>query len=123
MISSLLTDIYNNTLHKYLDSDEKILSYTIQMHFLELFNSVNFIKIRCGSIYYLYNEEVWFELVDQDLGKPYLYFSYDSIGFVLKNKYNIEYDDIQLLIHNVIEQHTELGSVIPIQNLGLSINN
>jgi hypothetical protein len=63
-----------------------------------------------NSIFFKKNGEVVFK---QDTKYMYLECNYNEIWSVFENKFSFEYDDIQSLIMNVVEEHLNWRGVTP----------
>jgi chromosome segregation ATPase len=88
--------------------------------FKSLLNGLE-IEIRDGypdSVFYKKNGKVFFQLF-QDLEIKHLWVDYDLVWSVLRNKYKLNYDEIQEFIENMVEKHLKLGIVIPLEVIGL----
>jgi hypothetical protein len=68
---------------------------------------------RPDSIYYKKNGRIFFELF-QIPEKRYFWCDYDLVWSVLKNKYNLDYDETQEFITRMVEQHLKLAALTPI---------
>jgi chromosome segregation ATPase len=71
------------------------------------------------SVFYKKNGKVFFQLF-QNLEIKHLWVDYDLVWSVLRNKYKLNYDEIQEFIENMVEKHLKLGIVIPLKVMGLN---
>jgi hypothetical protein len=67
------------------------------------------------SIFYKLNDNIVMEIeiTDQDTKSGNLYYDYNQIYKILRNKFNMEPNEIHRLVKSMVEKHFKLGSLTP----------
>jgi len=74
---------------------------------IESFTSDNYTQ----SVFWKKNDKI---LLEQDFENKWLRVNYDIIWSVFEKKYGYNHIDTQSFINNIVERHTNLGSLTPI---------
>jgi len=86
----------------------------MEQWFKSLLNGIE-IEIRddCpDSVFYKKDGKVFFELY-QNSEERFFWCNYLLVWYIFYNKYNLNYDETQVFIKSMVEQHLKLGVVTP----------